>query len=240
MIATMVGADGDTPGVERVRLSPIRRRIAANLVASLAHSAPVTIFLDADFTRVEQDRRTVHVSALAYVASAVCTALADFPHLNALLDGDMLEIHAAVHLGIAVDLENRGLVVPVVRDAHGKPLAVLAAAIADVAQRARDRSLETADLTGATFTVSNPGRRGADASTPILPPHQIGILAIGRVRKRAVVVEGSDGDELAIRPIGCLSLTFDHCAIDGLAASEFLHRVRELVESSGNTSEEQM
>src|SRR3990167_2399252 len=228
----MTGSDGLTPGVERVRLSPVRRRIAANLVASLAQSAPVTLFLDADFTGVEQDRRAVHVNALAYVASAVCTALADFPHLNALLDGDTLEVHAAVHLGIAVDLENRGLVVPVIRNAHSKPLPALAAAIVDVAQRARDRSLESADLAGATFTVSNPGRLGPDASTPILPPRQTGILALGRVRKRAVVIEGPDGDEVAIRSIGCLSLTFDHRAIDGLAASEFLQPLRDIIESS--------
>ena len=236
----MTGSDGLTPGVERVRLSAVRRRIAGNLVASLAQSAPVTIFLDADFTRVEQDRRAMHVNALAYVASAVCAALADFPHLNALLDGDTIEVHAAVHLGIAVDLENWGLVVPVIRNAHSKPLPALAAAIVDAAQRARDRSLKSSDLVGATFTVSNPGRMGPDASTPILPPRQTGILALGRVRKRAVVIEGPDGDELAIRFIGCLSLTFDHRAIDGLAASEFLHRVRELIESSGRTGEEKI
>lgn len=236
----MTGSDGLTPGVERVRLSAVRRRIAGNLVASLAQSAPVTIFLDADFTKVEHDRRAMQVNALAYVARAVCTALADFPHLNALLDGDTMEVHAAVHLGIAVDLENWGLVVPVIRNANGKPLPALAAAIADAAQRARDRSLKSTDLVGATFTLSNPGRMGPDASTPILPPRQTGILALGRVRKRAVVIEGPDGDEVAIRSIGCLSLTFDHRAIDGLAASAFLHRVRELIESSGRTGEEKI
>ena len=163
---------------------------------------------------------------LPFVARAVIEALRDFPLLNASVGDDELVTHRRVGLGIAVDLDNQGLVVPVVHDAGALRLRALARAIDAVAKRARSKRLTPDDMAGGTFTITNPGGYGTEISVPILNRPQVGILSTDGVRKRVV----ADGETLAIRPSGFLCLSFDHRALDGAYAGAFVGRVREIVE----------
>jgi 2-oxoglutarate dehydrogenase E2 component (dihydrolipoamide succinyltransferase) len=142
--------------------------------------------------------------------------------------GASVTTHRAVHLGIAVDLDFQGLVVPVVRDADGMRLRALAAAIRDAAARARARKLGPDDLVGGTFTITNPGASGTWISFPVINRPQVGILATDGVAKQ--VVADADG-RLGIAPIGHLCCAFDHRTLDGAYAGAFLARVREIVET---------
>jgi 2-oxoglutarate dehydrogenase E2 component (dihydrolipoamide succinyltransferase) len=164
---------------------------------------------------------------LPFVARAVIDALREFPLLNATVGDDALVVHRAVNLGVAVDLDYQGLVVPVIRGSDGMRLRALAAAIRDAAARARAKQLCPDDLTGGTFTLTNPGAAGTWMSFPILNAPQVGILSTDGVAKRVVV---DAGDALRIAPVGNLCLTFDHRALDGAYAGAFVGRVREIVE----------
>jgi 2-oxoglutarate dehydrogenase E2 component (dihydrolipoamide succinyltransferase) len=214
---------------EVVPFDTIRRRTAAGLLASKHTAAHAGTFTVADYSRIDAVRREARLTALAFVARAVIDALREYPMLNATLEGDnALVAHRAVHLGIAVDLEFKGLVVPVVHDADGLRLRALAAAIRDVATRARARKLTPDDLAGGTFTITNPGASGTWISFPVINRPQVGILATDGVSKQ--VVSDADG-RLRIAPLGHLCLSFDHRAVDGAYAGSFVRRVQEIVET---------
>src|SRR5260370_5395653 len=161
------------------------------------------------------------LTALRFVARAVIDALREFPLMNATTAEDGLSVvtHRAVHLGIAVDLDFQGLVVPVVHSADGLRLRALAAAIRDVAARARARQLAPDHLAGGTFTITNPGASGTRISLPVINRPQVGILATDGVSKR--VVAGDDG-RIGIAPVGHLCCPFDHRPLDGASAAPFL------------------
>jgi pyruvate dehydrogenase E2 component (dihydrolipoamide acetyltransferase) len=215
---------------ERVPFNTIRKRTAAGLLASKSTIPHALAVVAADYSAVDGARRGQHLTALPFVARAVVDALREFPLMNATTDdgGASLIVHRGVHLGIAVDLDFQGLVVPVVRDADGLRLRALAAAIRDVAQRARSRKLGPDDLAGGTFTITNPGASGTWISFPVINRPQVAILSTDGVSKE--VVARREGG-LGISPVGRLCCSFDHRAIDGAYAGTFLRRVREIVET---------
>lgn len=206
----------------------VRRRAATALIASKRAAPHALTLVAADFSAIERVRSAAGLTALPFVARAVVDALHEFPHLNATIDGEALVVHRAVNLGIAVDLDHQGLVVPVVRGADGMQLRGLAAAIRDVAARARAKQLGPDDLAGGTFTITNPGAAGTWISFPVLNAPQVGILATDGIAKMVVA---DDHDGMRMAPVANLCLTFDHRALDGAYAGAFLGRLREIVES---------
>jgi 2-oxoglutarate dehydrogenase E2 component (dihydrolipoamide succinyltransferase) len=212
---------------EVVPFNTVRRRAASALLESKHTAAHALTVVSADYSRIDAARAEAGLTALPFVARAVIDALHDYPYLNATVEGDALVVHRAVHLGIAVDLDHQGLVVPVIRYADDLRLAALAERIRGVAARARARQLGPDDFAGGSFTVTNPGAAGTWTSFPILNAPQVGILATDGVAKQVVV---DDRGGLRIVPVGNLCLTFDHRAVDGAYAGSFLARVRELVE----------
>ena len=192
-------------------------------------------------------RRGVNLTYLAFVARATVEALEEHPRLNASVDGDEIVYYDDVNLGIAVALED-GLIVPVIRQAQRLSLEGLAAAIADLAERARAKRLEPDDVHGGTFTITNPGQFGAVLATPIINQPQVAILDLEAIVKRPVVIEtprlarsasggeavpdGTD-DSIAIRPMTYLCMSWDHRALDGADAARFLGSVKERLEGWG-------
>jgi 2-oxoglutarate dehydrogenase E2 component (dihydrolipoamide succinyltransferase) len=167
---------------------------------------------------------------LPFVARAVVGALREHPDVNASVVGGSLQHHAAVNLGVAVDLAFEGLVVPVVHDAGDLRLRALARSIADLADRARRRALQPHDVEGGTFTLTNVGSRATLSSAPIINHPQVGILSMGGIRPRPIARADGDGWAIAVRPIGHLSFSFDHRAFDGAYAASFLEAVRTQLE----------
>jgi 2-oxoglutarate dehydrogenase E2 component (dihydrolipoamide succinyltransferase) len=227
-------APPEEPAAEIVPFNTVRRRAASALLASKRAAPHALTIVAADFSEIERVRSTAGLTALPFVARAVVDALHEFPVLNAEVDGETLIVHRAVNIGIAVDLDYEGLVVPVVRDAGGMRLRSLANAFRDLAARARAKHLGPDDVAGGTFTITNPGAAGTWMSVPILNSPQVGILATDGVAKRVVA---SAGDSLRIAPIANLCLTFDHRALDGAYAGAFLRRLREIVEQRDWASE---
>ncbi len=230
---------GQTPdGARREPLSPMRRQIAEHMVRSRRAAAHVTTFAEVDMSRVVARRsalkegfagRGAPLTYLAFVARATVSALQEQPVLNASIEGDDLLHHDDVNLGIAVALDD-GLIVPVIPRAQRLSLEGLAAAIDDLSTRARSKQLRSEDVQGGTFTITNPGRFGTVLATPIINQPQVAILDLEAVVKRAVVVEGADGDSIAIRPMVNLCLSFDHRALDGAEAARFLGAVKARLE----------
>ena len=158
-------------------------------------------------------------------------ALKAVPWVNASWSDDGIVLHRPVHIGMAVSLGEQGLIVPVIKDADQKSLLAIAAAIKDLAARARARQLKPDDVQGGTFTITNHGVSGSLFATPIINQPQAGILGVGVIQKRAVVVETPGADAFAIRPMVYLSLTFDHRILDGAAADGFLAKIVEQLEN---------
>ncbi len=229
-------------GDEVIPFDNIRRRTAEHMVRSKAISAHVYTSVEVDFERVERARRTVQeewkaregfsLTYLPFVIRAFCDAIDDYPHVNASVDGESLVVHHDIHLGIAVDLDHQGLIAPVIRNADGKRIRLLAREIHDLARRARDRRLQPDEVMGGTFTITNPGPYGTYMTLPIINQPQVAILSTDSVRKRPVVIEGPDGDPtIAIRHIGLLTLTWDHRAFDGAYAASFLNSLKDILET---------
>jgi pyruvate dehydrogenase E2 component (dihydrolipoamide acetyltransferase) len=214
----------------------IRRRTASALLASKNTIPHALTVVAADYGAIDTARRGTGLTALPFVARAVVDALREFPLINATteVDGSSVVTHRAVHLGIAVDLDFQGLVVPVVHDADGLRLRALAAAIRDVAARARARRLVPDDLAGGTFTITNPGASGTWISFPVINRPQVGILATDGVSKQVVA---DDAGGLRVAPVGRLCFAFDHRALDGAYAGAFLRRIQETVETRDWSSE---
>lgn len=225
-------------GDEIVPFNNVRKRAAKLLVAS-KHTSPHTLCaVAADYSGVEVvraaervawgEREGFSLTYLPFIARALVDALREFPLMNAAVDGESLVVRREVNLGIAVDLDYQGLVVPVIRGADGLRLRALARAVYDLATRARSKRLTPDDLAGGTFTITNPGASGTWLSFPIINQPQVGILATDGVSKQVVV---DDEGKLTIAPVGRLCLTFDHRALDGSYAGAFVARVKEIVET---------
>jgi pyruvate/2-oxoglutarate dehydrogenase complex dihydrolipoamide acyltransferase (E2) component len=210
-------------------LSVMRKRIAEHMVRSLRTAAHCTTIVEADMSRIEAARG--RRSYLPFVARATIAALREHPGLNATLEGDLLTVHEDVHLGIAVSLGEKGLVVPVIRNAHELSHEGLAARIEDIAERARAKRLSPDELSGGTFTITNPGAYGAVLATPIINQPQVAILDLEAVVKRAVVVTDADGrDSIAVAPMTYLCMSWDHRALDGALAAQFLSTLKRMIE----------
>ncbi|MGN6794639.1 MAG: 2-oxoglutarate dehydrogenase, E2 component, dihydrolipoamide succinyltransferase [Streptosporangiaceae bacterium] len=231
------------------RLSRARQVIAQRMVESLQTSAQLTTVVEADDTAIArlrdriksafEDREGVKLSFLPFFALATVEALKAHPKLNAVLDtaNGTVTYHDAEHLGIAVDTE-RGLMVPVIRNAGDLNIGGLARKIADLAQRTRAGQVSPDDLTGGTFTLTNTGSRGALFDTPIINQPQVGILGTGTVSKRAVVVDDPDlGEVITVRSILYLALTYDHRLVDGADAARFLVTIKNRLEEGSFEAE---
>ncbi len=226
---------------EVVPFTNIRRRTAEHMVRSRATSAHTYMAVEADFENVEILRRAererfkseegVSLTYLPFIARAVVEGLRAYPHLNASVGEDELIVHHDIHLGIAVDLDAEGLIVPVIHDAEGKRLPALAREIAELASRARSRKLTADDIAGGTFTITNAGPMGTLITLPIINQPQVAILSTDGVHRKPVVVTDSSGAEaVAIHSVGVLAVGFDHRAVDGAYAAGFLSRLRETIE----------
>ena len=232
----------DAGGPLIVPLSSIRKTIGRHMVASKATSPHVLTAVEVDFEGVERVRRTARagwraqegfsLTYLPFIARATCDAIADFPQINASIDGTNLVVHRSVHLAVAVDLDFQGLLAPVVRDAETKRLRAIAREVVDLAARARRKELSAAEVTGGTFTITNPGQYGTLMQFPIINQPQVAILSTDGIRRRPVVVTDELGDEaIAIHSVGVLALAWDHRAFDGAYVAAFMDRLRDIIQT---------
>jgi pyruvate/2-oxoglutarate dehydrogenase complex dihydrolipoamide acyltransferase (E2) component len=226
------------PDAEAAGLSRMRRQIGAHMKRSLDTAATCTTWMEADMTRVEAARREAKasallgVTALPIVARAAIDALHEHPALNATLEDERYTRYDAVHLGVAVSLGEAGLIVPVIRDAHALTVEQLGVAIRDLARRARRGQLKPDEVRGGTFTVTNPGQFGSIMATPVINQPQVAILDLEAIVKRPIVVHDESGDDtIAIRPHTILGLSWDHRALDGAQAAQFLGALRRRLEA---------
>ncbi len=221
------------PGVRRLPHTPMRRRIATHMVESLLQTAPhVTTVFEADLTAVlghrathrqDIERRGSALTLTAYFVAACVDALRAVPEANARWTDAALLLNEQIDIGIATALEGRGLVVPVIRNVADLDLFGIAMALGELVARAREDRLASADLQGGTFTISNHGVSGSLVAAPIvINQPQSAILGIGRLEKRAVVMEHDGRDEIVIRPRCYVTLTIDHRVLDGHQANRFM------------------
>ena len=236
LIAGPAGERGPGERQTRVKMTMMRQRIAERLVIAQQAAAILTTFNECDMSAVAamrerfkerfRERHQVGLGLMSFFVKAAVDALHAVPVLNAQIDGDEIVHNHSYDIGVAVGTEH-GLVVPVVRDADRLSFAGIEATIAALAARARARTLTLADISGGTFTISNGGVYGSLLSTPILNPPQSGILGLHGIKKRPVVVD----DQIAIRPMMYLALSYDHRLVDGQDAVAFLRRVVECIEN---------
>ncbi|MFD2474467.1 dihydrolipoamide acetyltransferase family protein [Amycolatopsis silviterrae] len=222
-----------TPDEQRIPLRGLRKTVADKLARSRREIPEATVWVDVDATELLQLRTALNsdphapkISLLALIARFAVAGLRRFPELNAHLDGDEIVIPSAVHLGFAAQTD-RGLVVPVVRNAHQQTLEGLSAALADRTGQARAGQLAPADLTGGTFTVNNYGVFGVDGSAAIINYPEVAILGVGRIIDRPWIVDG----QVTARKITELTLAFDHRVCDGGTAGGFLRFVADCMEN---------
>jgi 2-oxoglutarate dehydrogenase E2 component (dihydrolipoamide succinyltransferase) len=236
-----VGEAGAKEGERVVALNIIRRRSGAAMARAWQVVPHVLQAVEADYSHIEQARRSkqaawqasegFELTYLPFLAWAVCQALQRYEQLNARIDGDNLVVSRRVHLGIAVDLNHEGLVVPVIRDSQDRNVPALAREIRRIAVAARGNRLKPDDMSQPTYTISNSGVFGTLITAPIVNPPQVAILSTDGVSKRPVVVEGPEGDSIAVRPVGVLAQSFDHRAVDGAYSAAFLKELKRIVET---------
>ena len=213
-------------------LSRMRQSIGARMLQSLQTSATCTTVVEADLVRIEAARNQTGFTYLPYIARATIDALREYPQLNATLEDDTLTTYDGVHLGIAVSLGEGGLIVPVIRDAQELSVEGLAKRIKDLAVRARENRLQPDEVRGGSFTITNPGGYGSIIATPVINQPQVAILDTEAVVKRPVVITDELGnDSIAIRPMTYLCMSWDHRALDGALAAQFLSSLRKKLES---------
>ncbi len=233
---------------EVVALSKIRQATGAHMVASKAISPHVLSVVEVDYANVDLTRLRVReefkaqagfsLTYLPFISRAVVDALADFPHMNASLADNELIVHRYIDLGIAVDLDYQGLLVPTVRDAEGKRLRALSREINDLATRARSHHLSPDDISNGTFTIANNGSAGSVLTMPVINQPQVAILSTDAISKKPVVIEVPGFSEsIAIHPVGNLAMAWDHRAFDGAYAAGFLSRVKLILETRDWSSE---
>jgi 2-oxoglutarate dehydrogenase E2 component (dihydrolipoamide succinyltransferase) len=224
-----------------IPFTAIRRRIAEHMVVSHVVSPHVGTVAEVDLSklaklrdRAKKDFEKAHgfgLSYLPFVVAATVRALRDFPRVNSAVVGDAIVERAGIHVGVAVETD-RGLLVPVIRDSDRLSLVGIAEAINELATRARERTISADELAGGSFTVSNPGREGNLYGFAVINQPQVGILRMGEVKKRAVVVEQGGEDTIAIHPMMYLALSYDHRIIDGVTGNSFLFRAARVLEAA--------
>ncbi|GAM09024.1 dihydrolipoyllysine-residue succinyltransferase component of 2-oxoglutarate dehydrogenase complex [Geobacter sp. OR-1] len=227
--------DNREPRTRRVVMTPIRRRIAERLMTTRRETAMLTTFNEADLSRIIElrkkhnehflQRHGVKLGFMSFFVKACCEALQAFPAVNAFIDGNDIVYHDYCNIGIAIGAE-KGLVVPVLRDAERLHFFEIEQQIEAFAVKIRENRLAIADLEGGTFSISNGGVYGSLLSTPILNPPQSGVLGMHAVQDRPVARDG----QVVIRPMMYLALSYDHRIVDGREAVGFLKRVKECVE----------
>jgi 2-oxoglutarate dehydrogenase E2 component (dihydrolipoamide succinyltransferase) len=233
---------------EVVPLSKIRRLTGSHMVMSKSVAPHAFSVVEVDYANVDR-ARSVHKAAFAaaegfsltylpFISRAVIDALAEYPHLNASIDGETLVVHKYVDLGIAVDLDHEGLLVPVIRSAESKRIRAIAREINDLANRTRARKLSPDEIQGGTFTISNNGSAGSVLTMAIINQPQVAILSTDAIVRKPVVVANADGGEgIAIHPVGHLAMSWDHRAFDGAYAANFLRRVKQILETQDWSAE---
>jgi 2-oxoglutarate dehydrogenase E2 component (dihydrolipoamide succinyltransferase) len=234
--ATSLNVPTGPRGEERVKMTPLRKRVAERLLQAQSTAAILTTFNEVDMSTVMRLRKEygerfekkhgVKLGFMSFFVKAAVEALRVFPAVNASIDGEEVVFHHYYDVGVAVS-GSRGLVVPVVRDADQKSMAELEKGIAEFGAKAKADKLQLADLQGGTFTISNGGIFGSMLSTPILNPPQTGILGMHNIQERAVVRDG----QIVARPMMYLALSYDHRLIDGREAVQFLVRIKDCLES---------
>lgn len=230
-------------------MSRLRKVVAERMLEAMQTQAQLTTVVEVDVTKVAKlrarakadfkAREGANLTFLPFYTLAAVEALKAFPKVNASIDTDKGEItyHSSENIGLAVDTE-RGLIVPVIKNAGDLNLAGIARQIGDLASRTRDNKVGPDDLSGATFTITNTGSGGALIDTPIVPVGQVAILGTGTITKKPVVVTGPDGEEtIAIRQMAYLFLSYDHRLVDGADAARFLAAVKNRIEEGAFEAE---
>lgn len=225
-VASNGAQDPGLPIADRIPLTGMRRTIAQRMGQSWQQAPQVTVVLEADMSEADRFRKAKAVSYNDLIVAAVAQALVEFPHLNAALIKDCIEVYATVNIGLAVALEN-GLVTPVLRGVQSLSLAEIASTRRRLVDKALAGRLALDDMAGGTFTISNLGGEGIHFFSPIVNPPQAAILGVGTIAPRAVVIDG----DIQARTMLALSLTFDHRVIDGAPAARFLARIKDLLEA---------
>ena len=241
MVRTEDRAPYSAAGLETIPLNNIRKRTAEHVAKAWTTIPHVLQAIEADFLKVDEARRAAgaawksregfSLTYLPFIARAVALALAKFPRLNASFHGDHLVLHKRVNLGIAVDLNLDGLVVPVVKDSASKSVNTISKEINKLSQNARANQLRPDDMTEATYTISNNGAFGTLITAAIISPPQVAILSTDGVKKRPVVIEGAGVDSITVRPVGVLAQSFDHRAVDGAYSGSFLNELKSIIET---------
>ena len=224
-------AEGD----KVVPWTPIRKRIAEHMVRSKHTSPHVHIFAEVDMHRVaavraKAKKEGVNLTYLPFVIHAAAKALRETPIMNAIVSGESPVMKKEIHIAVAVDTE-KGLLVPVLRNADRMSLKEISAAMDDFGARAKSGKISPDELSGGTFSITNPGIKGNLFGTPIINQPQVGILRLGQIVKRPVVIDVDGEDSVVIRPMMYLCCAYDHRVIDGVAGNGFLYRVREILEA---------
>ncbi|CAB4712814.1 MAG: dihydrolipoyllysine-residue succinyltransferase [Actinobacteria bacterium] len=236
------------PRTSTIKLSKIRKLTGDHMVMSKATSPHAFSVVEVDFANVDRARRSIKdrwkeeegfsLTYLPFISRAVVDALGEFKNLNASVGDNELIVHDNVDLGIAVDMDYQGLLVPVVRDAGLKRLRALAREVNDLAARARSRKILPDEIVGGTFTITNNGSAGSVLTMAIINQPQVAILSTDAIVRKPVVVTSPDGSEgIAIHPVGNLAMSWDHRAFDGAYAANFLSRVKQLLETRDWTAE---
>jgi 2-oxoglutarate dehydrogenase E2 component (dihydrolipoamide succinyltransferase) len=233
---------------EVVALSKIRRLTGSHMIASKSTAPHAFSVVEVDYANVDVARNAVKdsfkasegfsLTYLPFISRAIIDAIAEYPHMNASLDGDTLVVHKYIDLGVAVDLDYQGLLVPVVRGAEGKRLRAIAREISDLANRARNRKLSPDEISGGTFTISNNGSAGSVLTMAIINQPQVAIISTDAIVRKPVAVKLPDGSEsIAIHPVGNIAMSWDHRAFDGAYAANFLAKVKHVLETQDWSAE---
>jgi 2-oxoglutarate dehydrogenase E2 component (dihydrolipoamide succinyltransferase) len=235
-LATAVAPRALLPGDELVPLSSMRRSIAEHMVKSKTISPHVTTVFEVDLSRVMAHREAnkaaferdgAKLTFTPYFIAASVAALKAYPLVNSSLTDGGVWVHKQVNIGVAVSLGEEGLIVPVIKGTDGMSLLGLARAVNDLAERARKKQLKPDEVVGSTFTLTNHGVSGSLFATPIINQPNVGILGVGAIQKRVVVI----GDAIAIRPMVYIGLTFDHRVLDGASGDWFVVKIKETLEN---------
>ena len=240
--------DYNEEGLSVTEFDNIRQKMAEHMVASVAISPHVTATIQVDLSEIDKvraemnktfaDKEGFKLSYMPFICEAVVKSLKDYPLINSIIDDSSTPYKAItrnmINLGIAVAMDNGGLIVPVIKNADGKNLIGIARDLADLAKRARVKKLTLDEIQGGTFSITNYGVFGNDTGTPIINQPQIAILGIGSIKKRAVVLETEQGDFIVARRTVNLTLSFDHRLIDGALGGQFVARIKEYLENYSN------
>ena len=229
------------PGVKVIPMDNIQEKMSAHMVMTIRTSPHVGAISECDFSAVEKAKKALEddfmkregfkLTYMPFICEAVVKALKDFPLINASIDGTNILVKDFINIGIAVAMDNGGLIVPVIKHADSKSLVGLARDIHDLAGRARIKKLKVDEIENGTFTITNYGVFGNIIGTPLINQPQLAILGTGAIKKRAVVIDTPQGDAIVVKPIMYMTLSFDHRLIDGALGGKFLERIREYIEN---------